>query len=312
MIQGIDFDRVRVLAEALQRHLLESPSFGDKHFIFKDVLEPVKADSDGWGVTVARISRPRLKVQCWVERSWRTTERHIWAGLASSGFKPLAGVLSSTAPFLTPTMYLYDDDTEALGRDIWGFRSRVEKPRTDDLVLEEYNDDNCFLGFYRFDDDAEGLVDSVAEMIEVVFDALHGDEVEKSLEETQREAVVLARKGQGLYRSNLAQLEKHCRLTGVTEPRLLVASHMKPWSRCENNEERLDGHNGLLLTPTADRLFDRGFLTFEDDGTPVWSSKISSEEIIRLNFQPSDVLSKKFHARQKPYLAYHRANVFKR
>jgi putative restriction endonuclease len=43
------------------------------------------------------------------------------------------------------------------------------------------------------------------------------------------------------------------------------ASHIKPW--CEStNEERLNGENGLLLTPSIDHLFDRGFISFEDNG----------------------------------------------
>ena len=45
----------------------------------------------------------------------------------------------------------------------------------------------------------------------------------------------------------------------------LIASHVQPW-RDSNNEERLDGENGLLLTPTVDHLFDKGFISFENTG----------------------------------------------
>src|SRR5256885_16576834 len=61
------------------------------------------------------------------------------------------------------------------------------------------------------------------------------------------------------------QIEKRCRLTGVSDTRLLVASHIKPW-KDSTNQERLDGHNGLLLSPHVDRLFDRHLISFTDDG----------------------------------------------
>ena len=54
-------------------------------------------------------------------------------------------------------------------------------------------------------------------------------------------------------------------MTRVDRPEHLRASHCKPW-RDASNEERLDGDNGLLLTPTIDHLFDRGFISFESNG----------------------------------------------
>jgi hypothetical protein len=58
---------------------------------------------------------------------------------------------------------------------------------------------------------------------------------------------------------------KMTRITGVENPVHLVASHCKPW-RDSTNDERLNGGNGLLLTPSIDHLFDRGFIGFEDNG----------------------------------------------
>ncbi len=55
-------------------------------------------------------------------------------------------------------------------------------------------------------------------------------------------------------------LEQRCRITGVDRPEHLRASHSKPW-RDSDNAERLDGENGLLLTPSIDHLFDRGFIS---------------------------------------------------
>ncbi|WP_410488879.1 HNH endonuclease [Aeromonas hydrophila] len=61
-------------------------------------------------------------------------------------------------------------------------------------------------------------------------------------------------------------MESACRVTGVTNKALLIASHIKPWSKCVDNEERLNGHNGLLPSPHINNLFDHGMLTFSDTG----------------------------------------------
>jgi len=63
----------------------------------------------------------------------------------------------------------------------------------------------------------------------------------------------------------VSKIESRCRITGVENPVDLVASHCKPW-RDSTNEERLNGENGLLMTPSIDHLFDRGFIGFEDNG----------------------------------------------
>jgi hypothetical protein len=86
-----------------------------------------------------------------------------------------------------------------------------------------------------------------------------------SIRETDREAIIRARRGQGLFKLRVMLIERRCRITGVDNPIHLVASHGKPW-RDSTNEERLNGENGLLLTPSIDHLFDRGFIGFEDSG----------------------------------------------
>jgi len=85
-----------------------------------------------------------------------------------------------------------------------------------------------------------------------------------------REAIIRARRGQGIFKQRVMPIERRCRLTGVANPIHLAASHCKPW-RDSTNEERLNGENGLLLTPSIDHLFDRGFIGFEDSGRLVIS-----------------------------------------
>src|SRR5439155_1722847 len=78
---------------------------------------------------------------------------------------------------------------------------------------------------------------------------------------TFREQIVRARRGQGVFRANVLLREEFCRVTRVNEPRHLKASHIKPW-RDATDAERLDGANGLLLSPHIDHLFDEGYITF--------------------------------------------------
>ena len=77
-----------------------------------------------------------------------------------------------------------------------------------------------------------------------------GVAADPSIPETDRLAIIRARKGQGLFKERVGKIEIKCRITGVENPAHLVASHCKPW-RDSTNEERLDGENGLLLTPSV-------------------------------------------------------------
>lgn len=128
---------------------------------------------------------------------------------------------------------------------------------------------------------------------------------------TDRAQLITARIGQGLFRSRVTRIEQLCRVTGITEPAFLVASHIKPWAT-SNNRERLDGHNGLLLAPHIDHLFDKGFITFENDGRIRISCHLpaaiqDSWKIARSNNARN---SKPLTAQQKFYMSFHRRNVF--
>lgn len=130
--------------------------------------------------------------------------------------------------------------------------------------------------------------------------------------ETTREAVVMARRGQGLFKQRVMSHERSCRITGVDREEHLRASHCKPW-RDSNNEERLDGENGLLLTPTIDHLFDRGFIGFENNGDLIISPVAHSESLSKMGI----VLTKKtnvgeFSTGQRRYLEFHRNSVLLR
>ncbi len=128
-----------------------------------------------------------------------------------------------------------------------------------------------------------------------------------------RDQQVKARRGQSLFRFRVFQIERACRLTGIARPDLLIASHIKPWRLCATTHERLDGANGLLLTPHVDRLFDRGLLGFADDGEVLRSPALPAGDLERLGLAEACARNAgAFSERQRAYLAWHREEVFDR
>src|ERR1700730_1213515 len=127
--------------------------------------------------------------------------------------------------------------------------------------------------------------------------------------ETEREALIVARRGQGLFKQRVMQVETRCRITGVTNPMHLRASHCKPW-RDSSNEERINGENGLLLTPTMDHLFDRGFISFEDSGLLIVSPVAHPPSLNLLGVATDHIINVgTFTQGQKQFLDYHRESV---
>jgi hypothetical protein len=130
-----------------------------------------------------------------------------------------------------------------------------------------------------------------------------------TITETDRLAIIRARRGQGLFRERVGKIESRCRITGVGNPVHLVASHCKPW-RDATNAERLDGENGLLLTPSVDHLFDRGFIGFDDNGRLIISPVAHRPSLQRMGIDTtSTVRVGAFTSGQKRFLDFHRNAV---
>jgi HNH endonuclease len=106
---------------------------------------------------------------------------------------------------------------------------------------------------------------------------------------TEAERLVIQRIGQNVFRDSLMDYwDGCCPLTGITEAALLRASHIVPWSEC-NDERRLDVHNGLLLSALWDAAFDQGLVTFADDGTVRASASLSAgaRQALAINAVPA-------------------------
>ncbi|MEJ0086418.1 MAG: HNH endonuclease signature motif containing protein [Pseudomonadota bacterium] len=139
----------------------------------------------------------------------------------------------------------------------------------------------------------------------------HDIREDPKIPDTQREAIIQARVGQGRFRANVQGVERACRVTKVDRLEHLVASHTKPW-RDSTNEERLDGENGLLLTPTIDHLFDKGFISFENSGDLIVSPVADRPSLLKMGIKPEGKVNVGvFSEGQRVFLNYHRENVLR-
>jgi hypothetical protein len=129
-----------------------------------------------------------------------------------------------------------------------------------------------------------------------------------TLSDTEKEEIIKARRGQGVFRRRVLATEAYCRLTGVSDPRFLRASHIKPWVDSDNRE-RLDGNNGLMLSPHVDHLFDGGFISFSQSGQVLVAAEIDS--VLSDWSLPNKVIGSPFSDEQEIYLAFHRSQRFR-
>lgn len=119
---------------------------------------------------------------------------------------------------------------------------------------------------------------------------------------TEAERLTVERIGQNLFRQALMDYwNGRCPLTGITDPALLRASHIVPWTECETDALRLDVHNGLLLSALWDAAFDAGLITFADDGTVLRSPALTTEAAAALNLDAAAPLT--------PLTDLHRQNL---
>jgi hypothetical protein len=127
--------------------------------------------------------------------------------------------------------------------------------------------------------------------------------------ETEAERLAIQRIGQNIFRNSLlVYWSRRCPLTGIADTALLRASHIKPWKACNTDFERLDVHNGLLLSALWDAAFDAGLVTFEDDGTPRFAETLGQEARALLPWAAPLTLTDQ----HRTYLAWHRMKEFSR
>lgn len=173
--------------------------------------------------------------------------------------------------------------------------------------------------FLRYDEnwlnrEGETVIDT-AEQEDVLKAQLDNsvDEIDKEIETKQlqgeeREALIKVRVNQSAFRKLLMRRYTHCCLCDVDDESLLVASHIKPWAK-SSHAEKVDVNNGLLLCPNHDKLFDRGYISFDNGGHIVISDELSKNCAISMNIK-NDMQIELSNDNIK-YMEYHRNNVLK-
>lgn len=130
---------------------------------------------------------------------------------------------------------------------------------------------------------------------------------ELNLQGKSKEAFIKVRINQGIFRDRLFQRYNKCCLCNVSNRNLLVASHIKPWSESEP-DEKVDSDNGFLMCPNHDRLFDQGWISFDDNGNIIIANRLSLESRMPLNIR--DNMKVSLTEKNKKYLQFHRKSVF--
>jgi putative restriction endonuclease len=132
----------------------------------------------------------------------------------------------------------------------------------------------------------------------------------EGLGDTEAERAYKVRIGQDRFReAQLSYWHSCCPLTGITEPELLRASHIVPWAKCESDAERLNVHNGFLLSSLWDAAFDSGLISFEDDGAVLISPQMKTAARKAINFQSVTRLPLQDEHRSR--LQWHRTTLFR-
>ena len=131
------------------------------------------------------------------------------------------------------------------------------------------------------------------------------------IEKTEAERIVKERVGQDIYRNALIKYwQGACAVTGCTVNEALKASHAKPWKDCTSDAERLNVYNGFLLSANLDALFDKGYVSFTEEGKIMISASISSEDLQRLGIY-SDMKLRWIEKEHLEFLDYHHKKVWK-
>ncbi len=133
---------------------------------------------------------------------------------------------------------------------------------------------------------------------------------DNTISETEKETIILARLGQGKFRKLI--LEKYnsrCVISGISDTRLLIAGHIKPWAVCDNNN-RIDPENGLLFNNLYDKMFDLGIMTFSEKGKILISKTFKEKNIKLIGLDTERIYDLQLTDKMKQNLEYHRDIIF--
>lgn len=238
---------------------------------------------------------------------WKNTLDDIFSGISLGNLDILKNTLNEYSPILKV-------ERSVSGDYFIGIKNNKSyndlKSYLNIEINSDRNDKEYFFDLFKLPHEIEGIFnDLLVEATDEEKDILNELEC-IDLSQTEKYQIAKARIGQGKFRRLLIEEGAFCPFTQVDDFRLLIASHIKPWN-IANNSERLDPKNGLLLTPTYDKLFDKGFISFTKNKELMVSSKLDRANISKLGLEHNSVLSSLNIEGREQYFAYHRREVFR-
>lgn len=273
------------------REFFGEEGFNIKCFLLKKDLEQYLKDCEAEYRNPQQPYRNRdLLPQLWKDR----------VDLVSNLPKILWFQLTEQVQILGPRIYVKSDDIPY------------------DLIREFSLPFITYLSAIKLQDENGQLLYYFRLFVDYFGETQHPAEVQQEEEKVEAEAIPeeikkqiqYARVGQGRYRKALLNECPFCPITLVSDDRLLIASHIKPWV-VSNDVEKTDPKNGFMLTPTYDFLFDRGFISFTDDKRMLVSPWLSQMTCSKLNISNDKKISLLQIEGREHYLQFHRQNVFK-
>ncbi len=148
-------------------------------------------------------------------------------------------------------------------------------------------------------------------------DALVDDDVIKAPPGMDSVRLSHYRINQSFFRKSVLSAYNYtCCITGLTDDRLLIASHIKPWAVCENGNERTDTTNGLCLNALHDRAFDKGLITLDEEMRVVVSKALQdavSHAVFNdyfIRYEGHGIATPERGKPSEEFLAYHREKIF--
>jgi predicted restriction endonuclease len=185
------------------------------------------------------------------------------------------------------------------------------------FIYEKYKNEKRFSLSYEIQPAIKSIVDLLyasfgdPESPDNIFQKLYVKNTEKkynkTLDKTETDATVKKRIGQELFKRKLLMYDPKCKICGLNMRSFLIASHIKDWT-FSNNIERIDVYNGFLMCPQHDSLFDKGYISFDDAGKILISSKIAENNYSLFNINPNIKIN--IEEEHKKYLKWNIKNRF--
>ncbi|UOY93151.1 EVE domain-containing protein [Ectobacillus sp. JY-23] len=198
-----------------------------------------------------------------------------------------------------------------IGAEFISRLSLLEHPILKELLILRLRQQTNYLLSKKHAIELQGLWESKNSFHDELRNQVSSDieaSINLEITDTEKERVIKSRIGQSVFKKALLTREKKCGLCGVSDEQFLVASHIKPWSQ-SSNQERLDVNNGLLLCPNHDALFDKGYISFGDDGGILISESLNEATKVFLNINEDMRIN--ISESQRQYMNWHCDNVFK-